>query len=688
MPDTDTPGDLAINANNPALDLAFKERRKHAWSLRVAGDNQADLLYVADAPEQVRVAIHHAGAGPNYDIQLNQARYEVAANARYRVIFRVRADDVREVCVGFSKASNPWSNLGLYRRLQLTKDWTDYCEDFVTTSDERNARIHFDLGNAAISAELSSMSLWRITDTGLVSVERGDPRDLLRDFDMAASTLSPDRNPAEAEAQPSWVIALPNGPSVRVLPAFRMFAVLGTWMEVDVVAASIHNAVAQGCERVYLVDNGSTDGTLETARQEGAIVARSYRTDQYDESLRLRMMNGVVSEVCESERDPHIWWLFLDADEFLHGPCGMTLREYLATLDERFRVVGTRYFNHYPSGSPHYEAGRHPLDFQPLCEELAYPMCPSRHRKHPLQRYDRGRPLIQCGNGFHDASCDEQLYEPAQPAFLHHFPFRDERMTRRRLEALWARDDSGLTRALESRDTHMLTRFRCLDAVYARDWAKVENFIALDPLNNVLNAPTSGVDPKPWCEMVEPEHQPVLRWYASAMIGAWNYENVEKFHYGDNISYRKGIAFLDGYGSIEDWGCGFAHARTFVTRSRYVGIDGSSKSADKIADLREFKSNGDCIFMRHVLEHNFEWRRILANAVASFAKRMVLIIFTPLSETTRVIATSSSVTSFPVPDIAFKREDLTQYFEHLKYSEESLETDTQYGTEHVFYIEK
>ena len=92
--------------------------------------------------------------------------------------------------------------------------------------------------------------------------------------------------------------------------------------------------------------------------------------------------------------------------------------------------------------------------------------------------------------------------------------------------------------------------------------------------------------------------------------------------------------------------------------------------------------------MRHVLEHNADWNRILSNAVASFKKRMALIVFTPFADTTRVIATSKTVTAFPVPDISFKKEDLTQCFEHLKYSEESLETDTQYGTEHVFYIEK
>jgi hypothetical protein len=484
-----------------------------------------------------------------------------------------------------------------------------------------------------------------------------------------------------------WITALPNPSKARVLPHFQMFAVLGTWMEADIVTANIRNAITQGCNRVYLVDNGSPDSTIEAACAEGAILARSFRTERYDEGLRLRHMNDVVSEVSDSEQDQHIWWLFLDADEFPHGPWGMTLHEYLKTLDEQFRVVGARFFDHYPSGSPQYVPGRHPLDFQPLCEELDYPMCSSRHRKHPLQRYDRSGAPIECGRGFHLAHCTDQLYEPSQPAFLHHFPFRDENVTRRRLEALWAKDQSGVTRALESYDTHMLTRFRSLGAVYAQDWGGVENFIALDPMYILLDSPpASGVNLRPWAEIVEAEHRHVLRWYS--MIGAWNYDNVDKFNYGDDTTYKKGIAFLDGHGTIEDWGCGFAHAKMFGAKSQYIGIDGSSNCADKIADLRDYTSEADCIFMRHVLEHNVDWRRILTNAVASFKKRMVLVIFTPLAETTRVVATSTNVTSVPVPDISFRKEDLTDYFRQFKYAEESLETDTQYKTEHVFYIEK
>ena len=238
----------------------------------------------------------------------------------------------------------------------------------------------------------------------------------------------------------SWVAAVPNPPQHRPLADFRFFAVLGTWMEEDVVEETIEAAFAQGCERVYLVDNDSPDQTVKRALAAGAVLARSFRTPHYDEQLRLALMNEVVREVSDHEADEHLWWLWMDADEFPHGPRGLDLRTYLEGLDRRFRVVGARYFNHYPGPGPAVQPGRSLLEAQPLCEEMIFPMCPEGHRKHPLLRFDLLGPDIRCGVGFHQASCPGPvLVEPAEPMFLHHFPFRDPALTRARLEALWGR---------------------------------------------------------------------------------------------------------------------------------------------------------------------------------------------------------------------------------------------------------
>jgi hypothetical protein len=125
--------------------------------------------------------------------------------------------------------------------------------------------------------------------------------------------------------------------------------------------------------------------------------------------------------------------------------------------------------------------------------------------------------------------------------------------------------------------------------------------------------------------------------------------------------------------------------KEFFRKSQYIGLDGSQSSfADKVVDLRKYTSNVDCIFMRHVLEHNHGWEEIIANAVNSFQKRMVLIIFTPFSDETHQIAANWS----DIPDISFRKVELTQFFKQFRYVEKSLETDTEYRIEHIFYIEK
>jgi hypothetical protein len=300
----------------------------------------------------------------------------------------------------------------------------------------------------------------------------------------------------------SWSHVADNPAQPQRLESFRLFAVLGTWYEGDVVEACVRNAQVQGCERVFLVDNDSPDDTVERAIGAGAELAHSFSTDHYDEDLRMRLMNDVVASRSQDQDADHVWWLWLDADEFAHGPGGTTLLDYLSGLDRQFRVVGTRYLNHYPSGTPQYVRGAHPIDYQPLAEELAPPFCAQRHRKHPLQRWDRGAPDIICEAGFHRAHSDAPIIEPTMGAYLHHFPFRDEATSRARLDVLCG-GSSSRARQDDPATAHMLPRYRSLEAVYSQRWDQVENFMPGKGL---------GVELHPWTELVEPADQAMARW--------------------------------------------------------------------------------------------------------------------------------------------------------------------------------
>ncbi len=63
--------------------------------------------------------------------------------------------------------------------------------------------------------------------------------------------------------------------------------------------------------------------------------------------------------------------------------------------------------------------------------------------------------------------------------------------------------------------------------------------------------------------------------------------------------------------------------------------------------------------------------------------RLFSVIYTPFGDETRQIAVTSGI-----PDISFREEDLTECFRHLRFSKELLMTNTQYGMERIYFIDK
>lgn len=175
-----------------------------------------------------------------------------------------------------------------------------------------------------------------------------------------------------------------------------------------------------------------------------------------------------------------------------------------------------------------------------------------------------------------------------------------------------------------------------------------------------------------------------------SMLGKWDklYKNTKhvKF-YGDTRTYRLAGEFMKNMAEVEDWGCGTGGFRKFYS-GKYTGIDGSANPfVDKIVDLRTYRSSVDGIVMRHVLEHNYDWELILRNALASFKKKFCFIIFTPFVERTGEIAHNKKF-GVDVPDIAFNKGHIEAALYGLRWRMESHKTNTQYGTEHIYYVEK
>ena len=97
--------------------------------------------------------------------------------------------------------------------------------------------------------------------------------------------------------------------------------------------------------------------------------------------------------------------------------------------------------------------------------------------------------------------------------------------------------------------------------------------------------------------------------------------------YGPADTYRIAADWLEGL-AVADWGCGYGAFRAHH-RGAYLGVDGTAGAADVVADLRSYRTPSEGVLLRHVLEHNPDWRPILDGAIASFTRRMVLVVFTP-----------------------------------------------------------
>lgn len=278
----------------------------------------------------------------------------------------------------------------------------------------------------------------------------------------------------------------PENPSP--LDEFPMFGIVGAWHEADIIGACVANAFEQGCDDVFIVDNDSPDATVDAAVEAGAQLISTFSSPFYDEGLRIHAMESATRFVTARSAADHVWWLWLDADEFPRGPGGESIRSYLARLDRRFRLVGARYFEHFPVGPVDTNVNHRPFEEMPMCVENTMGFCFLGHRKHPLVRHDRDEPFLEMGPGFHRLATARGVLEPTTPITVHHFPYRCKGVSRARLELLCGRADGAADRILEhealelGKESNSSRRLREFDAVYDGAWDEVEYVRRFGPL--------------------------------------------------------------------------------------------------------------------------------------------------------------------------------------------------------------
>jgi hypothetical protein len=177
------------------------------------------------------------------------------------------------------------------------------------------------------------------------------------------------------------------------------------------------------------------------------------------------------------------------------------------------------------------------------------------------------------------------------------------------------------------------------------------------------------------------------------LYGPWEYRTQkQQWPYDDTASYRIMAEWLDGRGLVEDWGCGTAWLKTYLHDANYRGIDGAwSQWCDEQVDLRTYRSSVPNAAMRHVLEHNADWRSIAENFGASWTERAAVAFFIPPQPEDHDTAEGPD---WPVPDIGISGPDVVDLLmlpgDHCEYVDLQYppENTIQWGWEGIWLMER
>ena len=277
-------------------------------------------------------------------------------------------------------------------------------------------------------------------------------------------------------------------------------AVISTWNDADIIGASVRNCFREGCDRVFILDNDSSDGSVEEAIKAGAKIAEVYSTAIYDDDLRIRKQNTIIKNITEEQRSPEMWWMALDADEF---PCGkgQAIVEMVSKLDRQIRAVGSDAIDLYPTEGCLYEIGKHPAEcfkYGINRRETAGVYCVRGHYKHVLFRLDDGVFDIAQTRGNHTLACRDKklIFEGRESITLFHAPYRRYEETSARLKLLCGGSSSTRRSKMDDQvtgDNGSIKRWKTLEHVYAGEWDRVEI-----PHTQLYGRPVVGIALYPW----------------------------------------------------------------------------------------------------------------------------------------------------------------------------------------------
>lgn len=113
----------------------------------------------------------------------------------------------------------------------------------------------------------------------------------------------------------------------------KIYALLSVKNEIDIIAYSLREA-SKWADKIFILDNGSTDGTWELIQSMANEKIIPWRQDNkvFYRGIRLEIFNEFRDIATESD-----WWCIMDTDEFyIDDP-----REFLNKISSRYSVICT-----------------------------------------------------------------------------------------------------------------------------------------------------------------------------------------------------------------------------------------------------------------------------------------------------------------------------------------------------------
>jgi glycosyltransferase involved in cell wall biosynthesis len=212
---------------------------------------------------------------------------------------------------------------------------------------------------------------------------------------------------------------------------FRVVAFVPTYNESDIIPHTLQYLTAQGV-KVYVIDNWSTDETVERAREfsgRGLIGIERFPPDGPTETYEWRQMLGRVEELAgQIDAD---WFVLHDADERRHTPWrSLGLRAGLYHVDRRgYNCVDHIVVNFWPTGED--------IDTDLDVEQQLRHFNLSDHPGHYHQRKawkNTGYAVSLASSAGHDIRFPGRLVYPFK-FLLKHYPIRSEEHGRRKVLA-------------------------------------------------------------------------------------------------------------------------------------------------------------------------------------------------------------------------------------------------------------